>query len=55
MPDAGHAAGAPPGYPVPEGVVAPIDGFSFSFGGTRAGNQTARRDSWRRLIDLVRA
>ena len=55
QPDAGHAAGAPPGYPVLEDVVAGSDGFSFSFGGTRAGNQAARRDSWRRLIDLVRA
>jgi dienelactone hydrolase len=55
QPDAGHAAGAPPGYPVPEDVVAGSDGVSFSFGGTRAGNQAARRDSWRRLIDLVRA
>ena len=55
QPDAGHAAGAPPGYPVLEDVAAGSDGFSFSFGGTRTGNQAARRDSWRRLIDLVRA
>jgi len=40
---------------VPEDVVAGSDGFSFSFGGSRAGNQAARRDAWRRLIDLVRA
>jgi dienelactone hydrolase len=50
---AGHGSGAPPGYPIQEGTVGEGDGGSFSFGGTRAANQAARRESWRRLIELV--
>lgn len=52
---AGHASGAPPGYPVIEATVEGSDGYAFSFGGTRAGNQAARRDAWWRVIDLVRS
>lgn len=54
-PDAGHACGAPPGYPVPTGIRHPVDDVYTAFGGTRAGNQFARRTSWRKLIDLVRS
>jgi dienelactone hydrolase len=53
--DAGHASGAPPGYPVFEGALTDDDGHVLHFGGTRAGNQAARRDTWRRLIALVRS
>lgn len=52
---AGHGSGAPPGYPILEGTVREPDGGSFSFGGTRLADQAARRDSWRRLIELVRS
>jgi hypothetical protein len=31
----------------------PFDGEPVTFGGTRAGNQAARRDAWRRLLDLL--
>jgi dienelactone hydrolase len=51
-PDAGHACSAPPGYAVPIGRADPADGRLF-LGGTREGNQAARRDTWRRLLDLV--
>jgi hypothetical protein len=54
-PDAGHACGAPPGYPVPSGIRHPVDGVYSAFGGTRAGNQAARRTSWRKLLDLLGA
>jgi dienelactone hydrolase len=53
-PDAGHACCAPPGYAIQDGTsLHPFDGKPFTFGGTRAGNQAARRDSWRRLRDLL--
>jgi dienelactone hydrolase len=47
-PDAGHFCTTPPGFPImSEDVVRN--------GGTRAGNQAARLDSWRRLRDFVGA
>ncbi len=52
-PDAGHACSAPPGYAVPIESVHPVDGVTSSLGGTRAGNNAARVDSWRRLRDLL--
>jgi dienelactone hydrolase len=52
-PDAGHACGAPPGYPVAPGVRHPVDGVYSAFGGTRAGNNAARLDSWHRLLALL--
>jgi dienelactone hydrolase len=52
-PDAGHACSAPPGYAVPSTSVHPVDGVTSSLGGTRAGNNAARLDSWRRLLDLL--
>jgi hypothetical protein len=52
-PDAGHACGAPPGYPISRGIRHPVDDVYSALGGTRAGNQLARRASWRRLIDTV--
>lgn len=52
-PGAGHACSAPPGYAVPIESVHPVDGTIDTLGGTRAGNNAARRDSWRRLLDLV--
>jgi pimeloyl-ACP methyl ester carboxylesterase len=52
-PDAGHACSAPPGYAVPIELVHPVDGSFTSLGGTLAGTNAARRDSWRRLLDLI--
>jgi hypothetical protein len=52
-PDAGHACSAPPGYAVPIELVHPVDGSCTSLGGTLAGTNAARRDSWRRLLDLI--
>jgi pimeloyl-ACP methyl ester carboxylesterase len=49
-PDAGHQACLPPGFPVPSQMVHPVDGSTYPFGGTRAGNQAARLDAWRRLL-----
>ena len=47
-PDAGHFCTTPPGFPTTsEDVVRN--------GGSRAGNQAARLDSWRRLRDFVGA
>ncbi len=47
-PDAGHFCTTPPGFPLmAPGVVRG--------GGSRTGNQAARRDSWRRLLDFVGA
>ena len=54
-PDAGHLTGLPPGFAVPAGISHPVDGTYYSFGGTRAGNQAARRDAWRRLVAFCRA
>ncbi len=52
-PDAGHACSAPPGYAVPSSSVHPVDGVTSPLGGTRAGNNAARLDSWHRLLDLI--
>lgn len=52
-PDAGHGCSAPPGYAVPIVSVHPVDGFASTLGGTRAGDNAARRDTWRRLLDLL--
>ncbi len=47
-PDAGHFCTTPPGFPLmSEDIVRN--------GGSRAGNQTARLDSWRRLLDFAGA
>ncbi len=54
-PDAGHLTGLPPGFAVPAGISHPVDGVHYSFGGTRAGNHAARRDSWRELVAFCRA
>jgi uncharacterized protein len=52
-PDAGHMIGNPPGFPIRTGLV---DGErTIAFGGSRAGDQAARVDSWRRLLELVEA
>ena len=49
-PDAGHACSQPPGFPLQDSTVLhPLDSMPFTLGGTRAGNQAARVDSWRRL------
>jgi dienelactone hydrolase len=47
-PHAGHFCTSPPGFPTPSDSV-------LRNGGTRAGNQAARRDSWRRLREHVGA
>ena len=52
-PDAGHLAGVPPGFPTRS--VRFDDGSVRPFGGTRAGNQAARLDAWRRLLELMGA
>jgi hypothetical protein len=52
-PDAGHACSAPPGYAVPIESVHPIAGTVDNLGGTRAGNNAARRDSWRRTLAFL--
>jgi pimeloyl-ACP methyl ester carboxylesterase len=52
-PDAGHACSAPPGYAVPIESAHPVTGETDSLGGTLAGNNAARIDSWRRLQDLI--
>jgi len=54
-PDAGHLTGLPPGFAVPSGISHPVDGTYYSFGGTRAGNQAARRDAWRQLVAFCRS
>jgi hypothetical protein len=51
--DAGHGCSAPPGYPVPIASVHAVDGVTSTLGGTRAGNNAARVDTWRRLLDLL--
>ncbi len=53
-PDAGHACSAPPGYAVPIVSVHPVEGTTDTLGGTRAGNNAARVDFWRRLLALFR-
>ena len=52
-PEAGHACSAPPGYAVPIQLVHPVDGSFSTLGGTRAGNNAARVDGWRRVLDLL--
>lgn len=52
-PDAGHACSAPPGYAVPIESVHPVTGETDTLGGTLPGNNAARIDSWRRLLDLI--
>lgn len=52
-PDAGHACSAPPGYAVPIESVHPVAGTVDTLGGTRAGNNAARRDSWRRTLAFL--
>ena len=54
-PDAGHLACVPPGFPTVTEIVHPVDGSFSQFGGTRSGNQAARRDAWRRLLELTGA
>jgi dienelactone hydrolase len=46
--DAGHFCTTPPGYPILSDTV-------LRNGGSRHGNQVARLDSWRRVLDLVGA
>lgn len=45
-PDAGHFCTTPPGFPI-------ISDQALRNGGSRAGNQGARLDAWRRLLDHV--
>jgi dienelactone hydrolase len=52
-PDAGHMIGNPPGFPIRTGLVE--GERTIAFGGSRAGDQAARVDSWRRLLELVEA
>ena len=47
-PDAGHFCTTPPGFPLPSDAV-------IRTGGSRAGNDAARLDAWRRLLDHVGA
>ena len=54
-PDAGHLACVPPGFPTVTEVVHPVDGSFNLFGGTRRGNQDARLDAWRRLLEITGA
>ena len=46
--DAGHFCTTPPGFPILADTV-------LRNGGSRHGNQAARLDSWRRVLDLVGA
>jgi dienelactone hydrolase len=54
-PDGGHQVGLPPGYPLPSQLRHPVNDVVYPFGGTRVGNQAARRDAWRRILELVEA
>ncbi len=47
-PDAGHFCTTPPGFPI-------LSDAALRNGGSRHGNQAARLDSWRRLLDHVGA
>jgi pimeloyl-ACP methyl ester carboxylesterase len=47
-PDAGHFCTTPPGFPI-------LSDQAVRNGGSRAGNDRARLDSWRRLLDHVGA
>ena len=53
-PDAGHFCTTPPGLPDRVGGRDP-DATCRQIGGSRAGNQAARLDAWRRLLELVGA
>ena len=53
--DAGHLAGTPPGFAVAPSIRHPVDDVVYPFGGSRAGNNTARRDGWRRQVAFVRS
>ena len=49
-PEAGHFCCTPPGFAIAGGSsLHPLDGKPFTVGGTRAGNQAARLDAWRRV------
>ena len=52
-PDAGHVIGVPPGIPTRTGLEDA--GVTYPFGGSRTGNQAARLDAWRRILDFVGA
>ena len=52
---AGHLAGTPPGFAVAPSIRHPVDDVVYPFGGSRAGNNTARRDGWRRQVAFVRS
>jgi dienelactone hydrolase len=52
-PEAGHGCSAPPGYAVPLAFVHPVDSSFLTLGGTRAGNNAARVDGWRRVLGLL--
>ena len=54
-PDAGHWCAQPPGFPIASAIVHPVDGTHTLIGGSRAGNNTARLDAWRRLLEHVGA
>ena len=45
----------PPGFAVAPSIRHPVDGVVYPFGGSRAGNNTARRDGWRRQVAFVRS
>lgn len=53
--DAGHWCTIPPGFPLAAEVVHPVADVRVEIGGSRTGNQAARLDSWRRILDLVGA
>jgi dienelactone hydrolase len=52
-PGAGHGCSAPPGYAVPLAFTHPVIGSFLTLGGTRAGNNAARVDGWRRVLALL--
>jgi dienelactone hydrolase len=53
-PEAGHFCCAPPGFAIQGGsALHPLDGKPFRVGGTRAGNQDARVDYWRRIREFL--
>jgi dienelactone hydrolase len=54
-PGAGHLTGVPPGVPVVQRAVHPVDGSIMDFGGTAVGNRAARRAAWRQLVTFIGA
>jgi dienelactone hydrolase len=54
-PDAGHFCTTPPGFAVPAEVSHPVIDVRVAIGGSRAGNQAARLDAWRRIREHVGA